>query len=77
MKMFREIGIDNDYLNSEELNSIIRTTFGTPLNYITKEQFDKLIIQLGYVIYCKLKVKFTISMCFQEMIKTDCSKKAD
>lgn len=69
MKMFREIGIDNVSLNLDELNSIMRTTFGGVLNLINIEQFEKLIIQLSYVIYSKIKPRLTISMCFKELLK--------
>lgn len=69
MKMFREIGIDAESLNLDELNSIMRTCFSGSLNYISKEQFDKLLIQLAYVIYTKIKPSLTISMCFKEILR--------
>ncbi len=69
MKMFREIGIEGESLNLDELNSIIRTTFGGNLNYVNKEQFEKMLIQLSYVIFSKIKPRLTVSMCFQEILK--------
>lgn len=69
MKMFRELGIDAESLNLDELNSIMRTTFNGSLNNISKDQFDKLLVQLSYAIYNKIKPNYTISMCFKEMLR--------
>jgi len=69
MKMFREIGIDGESLNLDQLNSIMRSCFKVSLNNITKEQFDKLLIQLSYVIYTKIKPNHSISMCFKEILR--------
>lgn len=69
MKMLRDIGVEAEELNLEELNSIMRTTFGSSLNYINKDQFEKLLIQIAYIIYSKTNLSMTVSMCLKEILK--------
>lgn len=67
LKMLREVGIENDIITLEELSSLIRLTFSLPLNSFDKKQFDKLLIQVSYLIFSKVKENYPISRCLQEM----------
>jgi len=66
LKMTREIGIENDILSLDELGSIIRLTFGIPVNNLDKKQLDKLMVQVAYTIFGKIKSLMPVSQCLQE-----------
>ena len=72
LKMIRELGIDNDMLNIDDFNWLLRCTFGKPPKNINKSQFEIFIPQLAQGIYPKFKPINTISMSYQDILKIIC-----
>ena len=53
LKMLRDKGIDNEKVDYEELNIIIKRLFKENLTELNFNQFVKLLVQASYLIYTK------------------------
>jgi hypothetical protein len=68
LKMFRDLGFDNDKLSLDEYNIAIRSVFNNPLNYLDIEQYNTFLIQISHLMYIRINPSLTISMCFKRFL---------
>jgi hypothetical protein len=68
LKMYRDLGFDNDKLSLDEYNIAIRSVFNNPLNFFNTDQYHSFLVQLSYLIYTRVNPALTISMCFKRFL---------
>ena len=69
MKMLRDRGINNEKLDYEEINLIIRRLFKENLNEFHFNQFINLLVQTSYLIYTKRRPTLTIGETYGILLK--------
>jgi hypothetical protein len=65
LKMYRDIGINQEILTLEELTTIVRQHFGLPVNYFNYDQFIELAYHTSYLVFSKIKPSNSISEDFE------------
>ena len=69
MKMMRDKGINNDKLDYDEINLIIRRLFKENLNEFSFNQFINLLVQTSYLIYSKTRNTLTIGETYGFLLR--------
>jgi hypothetical protein len=71
LKLFRDIGVNNDQLSLEELSLTIRNLFGTPLAVFDKDQFLNLLVHCSYLVFTKNAQagNLSIAECFEKILQ--------
>lgn len=68
LKMIRDLGISDSLLSFDELSSIIRTQFNTPLNTLQFNQYVNVLTMAAYVIFGKVNKGNSVCQHFESFL---------